>query len=131
YRTDKNGENPVCIAHNITGTSFTDTDWHDTDARYYVVSNCTVDGYLRQSPISNVVFIGSSAVGEITAAQKVSAGFGVINVENFAGEPVVIAAADGKVVVSGKVASNNYSYSIDKGIYLVTIGKKTYKVVVK
>ncbi|MDE6811687.1 MAG: hypothetical protein K2J15_04985, partial [Muribaculaceae bacterium] len=131
YRADINGENPVLIAENITDTSFVDTNWNDTDACYYVVSNSMVDGWLRPSPISNVVFIGSSAVGEITAAQRVSAGFGVINIENFAGQPVVIAATDGKVVVSGNATSNYHSYAVDKGIYLVTAGKKTYKVVVK
>lgn len=131
YRTDKNGLNPVLIADKISDTNFVDKEWNGEGAFYYVVTHSTVDNASRQSAPSNIVSAGATAVGEINVDGVVSAGRGVINVDNYAGERIVIAAADGKVMASGRVDSDHHSYAVDKGIYLVTLGKKTYKVVVK
>ncbi len=132
YRcTDKNGSNAELIAEGITDTHFVDTTYDDQPYYYFVVANNTVDGNLVNGPQSEKIFVASSAVGEINDAQSVIAGKGLINVNGFEGEQIVIAAADGKVVLNTTVASANESYAVEKGIYLATIGKRTFKLIVK
>lgn len=131
WRSDHDGSNPVMIAENITATSFTDTNYNDGSYRYYVVANADVDGNLAPGAPSNIVTVIGSSVGEIEGAQSVTAGSGTIFINNFAGEKAVIAAADGKIVSNAAIKSNSAAYAVEKGIYLVTIGKRTFKVIVR
>lgn len=131
YRCNKDGSNPVLIAENITDTHFTDTNWDKTEALYYVVSNCTVNDKLVSGPHSNNVYVTTSAVGEISDFRNVTAGKGYIRVNGFQGEKLVVSAADGKVVLNTVVNGSNVSYTLDKGVYVATIGKNNYKVVVR
>ncbi|MDE6272547.1 MAG: hypothetical protein K2M31_06030 [Muribaculaceae bacterium] len=131
YRCDMNGKNPVLVAENITDTHYTDSEWDGTECQYYVVANSTVNDNLVSGPASNYAYVAVSGVGEISEAQSVSAGKGEIIVNGFEGKVVVIAAADGKIVVNSAAKTNNAVYAVEKGVYLVTIGKQTFKVIVK
>lgn len=131
YRCDKNGNNPVLVADGITDTNYTDNTWDGEECMYYVVANCTVDNAVVAGPTSNRVLIAASGVDGISDAQSVIAGKGTIEVNGFAGQLVSIAAADGKIIVNAPAKSNNAVYNADKGVYLVTIGKRTFKVIVK
>lgn len=130
YRSIDNGEFEL-IADKITTPSFTDTTRGDIDARYYVVANCLIDGEVISGPKSNVILVGSSSVNEILADGIVRAGKGQISIFNNAAAAFSIASLDGKVVKRGQILTNQDVYAVDKGIYLVTVGKKTVKVVVK
>lgn len=60
---------------------------------------------------------------------KVSAGKGVINIENPTSDEAVIYSADGsRVAVSAPAASADIA--VDKGIYIVRIGRRTFKLIV-
>lgn len=131
YRCNKYGTNPKLIAENVTGTSYTDKDWDGKECSYYVVANNTVDGKLVSGSQSNFAYVAVSGVDEITAGQSVAAGKGQIMVNGFAGSEVVISAADGKIVVKAPVKSDAALYNVEKGVYLVTVNKHTFKVVVK
>lgn len=131
YRCDMNGENEELIAEGITDTHFVDTNYNDNNYYYYVKANNTVDGNLVSGPESDRILISSSAVGEINAAQSVVAAKGMISVNGFRGEKIVISAADGKVVVNTIVSSDNVAYAVEKGVYVATVGKRTYKLIVK
>lgn len=131
YRCDLDGSNPVLIADKITATSFVDNDYNDRDCKYYVVAYNTVDDSLVAGPQSKYVTVLGSSVDGINAVQSVIAGKGSIEVINFAGERIVIASADGKIIVNANVNSAYASYPVEKGVYLATIGKRTFKVIVK
>lgn len=131
WRTELDGSNPELIAENITDTNYVDTDFNDHGYKYYVVSNSDIDGGLVSGTPSNYVSLLGSSVGEINAAQSVTAGKGVINVAGFAGAEIAIATADGKIVRKGNVPGASASFATDKGVYIVTIGKRSYKVIVK
>ncbi len=131
YRCDMQGKNPVLVAENVTGTNYTDTTWDGTECQYYVVANNTIDEKLVNGPASNYAYVAVSGVGEISDSQNVTAGKGEIFVNGFEGQIVVIAAADGKVIVNSAAKTNNAVYAVENGVYLVTIGKQTFKVIVK
>ena len=131
YRCELDGSNPVMIAENITATSFTDTNFNDAAYRYYVVANSDIDGHLAAGAPSNHVTVIGSSVDEISGDVAVVAGKGVINVINLAGQETVIAAADGKIVAKAVNASAHSAYAVESGVYVVTVGRRSYKVIVK
>lgn len=130
WRAD-DGKEPVLVADNLTGNSYTDTEWPDSKAYYHLLAHAKVGDEVKAGPKSNSVFINGTSVAEIEAAHGILGGVGQIRINNLAGEDLVIATADGKVVKNGKVTSAQAYYGLEKGIYVVTAGNITAKVVVK
>lgn len=130
YRSENGGATQL-IAENISGTSYTDATYGGPQAVYHLVANMEIDGVMTQGPKSNEVLIQGSAVEGISGATAVTGGHGEVVLEGFDGQKVTIAATDGKVVYNTMVRGQRMSLALDGGVYLVTIGKKSHKVVVK
>lgn len=130
WRAD-NGNEPFLVADNITGNSYTDATWADSKAYYHVLTHSDVEGEVKPGPKSNLIFINGSSVGTINADQTILGGPGQIRVNNLAGEAITIATADGKIVKNGTVDAPQAYYSVEKGIYIVTAGNITAKVIVR
>ena len=64
-------------------------------------------------------------------AGKIIGGNGVITLQGFGNEIVTVTAADGRIVAQTRATGDEANISVDKGIYIVTAGKKVAKVIVK
>ena len=71
-----------------------------------------------------------SGVNELATPQQISAVKGGISIEGFDGQQVRIYTVEGRQV-QHFVADGNRTLSMAPGIYIVTVGKQAYKVLVK
>lgn len=78
----------------------------------------------------NVTAQKVSGVNEIAEAQRIAAVKGGISIEGFAGQQVRVYTVDGRQV-SAFVAGGDRMLTMDPGIYIVTVGKQAFKVLVK
>lgn len=109
----------------LTETSFIDTI-ADDEAHTY---NVTAVYDLGESEFSEPVTIESSGVDMISAAaMKVSVEGKTIVVTGAAGKTVTINAVDGKTIYN---AQGDARVTVDSSIYLVTVDRRTVKVIVK
>ena len=128
-----NGAEPELIATDLKSTSYVDDKWdnnYTTD--YYVLAHANYANTVKAGPKSNIAtIIGINSVGEINGDSFIAGGKGEVRIDGFQGEEVVIANADGKVVVKATVNAPQAHYALPAGIYVVTCGKSTAKVVVR
>lgn len=130
FRSDDNADFKL-VADKITGNSFNDATYADSKAHYHLVAYADVDGKQVAGPKSNDLYIAGSSVADINAAAMVVGRTGEVLLIGFEGQKAEIFSTDGKVVVNTTVRANQASYALDGGIYLVKVGDKSYKVVVK
>ncbi len=131
YRVDDSGE-PVLVADDLKTPGFTDKTWDSTKvATYYVLAHANYDNRVIAGAKSNLVRIAATGVDNISDTQAIYSGKGEIRVDGFEGENITITAADGKVMVNTNVRSAQAHYSVAAGIYVVTCGDVTRKVVVR
>lgn len=115
----------------LTERAYTDTEAgsHD-DATYYVTA---VYGE-RESAPSNEWNAKASGIEELpTTASEVVIGTskGFVHVRGAASLPVAVYTVDGRAVLRTKASSDYESYRLQQGVYVVTVGNKAIKVVVK
>ncbi|MBD5418618.1 MAG: hypothetical protein HDR48_01085 [Bacteroides sp.] len=131
YRVENDGE-PTLIAENLTTPSYKDADYDASKhVIYFVRANANHNGKVVEGSKSNLVHLGETGVDNVAGAASIIGGKGEIRLNGYADESVVIAAADGKVVVNGKVRADQAHYSVAPGVYVVTCGKDSVKVVVR
>lgn len=121
YRADNGGEYR-CIANDVTGNTYLDTTWADSDAYYYVAAVAHTEDSLSEGPRSNLVFIGGSAVDQVNANEGITAQPGAILFIGLEGETFTIASTDGKVVATGKLTEPRQIVAAEPGIYVVSAG---------
>ena len=78
----------------------------------------------------NVTAQKASGIDEIADAQRIAAIKGGISIEGFAGQQVRVYTVDGRQV-GAFVAGGSRTLTMDPGIYIVTVGKQAFKVLVK
>lgn len=74
---------------------------------------------------------GSSSIATLPVNNSIAGGKGVITFRGFEGKHILVSTIDGRTVVNTSVASNEATFTVEKGIYVVKAGKRTAKVVVK
>lgn len=115
----------------LTERTYTDAeaDSH-SEATYYVTA---VYGTKESEP-SNKWNVRMSGITDLPlAAHKAEVGTskGFIHVRNAAGEQVSVYTPDGRTVLRAEAASEVASYPLQAGVYVVSVGGRTAKVVVK
>lgn len=124
YNIFRNGEK----IGNTTAATTSFTDSSNEGGKY----NVTVVYNSGESIMSNTVEIVPSAIaGTEASILKVSAGKGCIIVSGAAGQTVKIYATDGSAIASIANANSRETISANQGTYIVTVGKRHFKVMVK
>lgn len=72
-----------------------------------------------------------TGIESIASGKSISAGKNMIYVNGFEGCNVVISSLNGAVVANGIATSNNQTYNLEKGVYVVKAGNRRAKVLVK
>lgn len=125
------GGTPEVAGRDITGNAFTHASTDGREATYFVKTNVVENGQILQSAFSNPAKVSANAIEGIGAGQYVKAAKGQIIIGGAAGQNVVIADVDGRVIKKSTLVYDPHTFTLDAGIYLVTLGDKTVKVVVK
>lgn len=126
-----NGETPSVVATEVPTTSYVLTSADPREATYYVKTNVMAGDRLMQSALSNPAKVEASSVEGLEAGQFISGGKGKITIGGAAGKAIAICDADGRVLRKTTLAYDPQVFAIDAGIYLVKLGDKTVKVVVR
>ncbi|MDE6811618.1 MAG: hypothetical protein K2J15_04630, partial [Muribaculaceae bacterium] len=124
-------EAPATVMFDIESTGYTLKEADGREATYYVVGNFMDGDRIFNSPLSNPARIAASGVGEIEADRYVRAGKGVIVIGGADGVNCTISDLDGRNLNNRILSSNREEIRMDAGIYLVTLGNKTVKVIVR
>lgn len=75
---------------------------------------------------------GTSGVKTVAlSGVKIAGGKNVINVSGLSGQDVIVNTLDGRVAAKASKVSDNATFKLDKGVYVVKAGDKKAKVVVK
>ena len=124
YNIFRNGEK----IGNTTAAATSYTDSSDKGGKY----NVTVVYDSGESMMSNTVDVVPSAIAGAEASMlKVTAGKGCIIVTGAAGQSVMVNATDGSAIASIANAGSRETVSVAQGTYIVTVGKRHFKVMVK
>lgn len=123
YRDDK------LIAENVTSTSYTDTGVEPGSHSYYVTA-VWKEGESNCSDIYEADVVTGINAAKTLGGASVEAGKGRITVSGAEGKRVEVADLAGQTVFCG-VAGSTASVDVAAGVYLVKVGGKAVKVLVK
>ena len=123
YRDDK------LIAENVTSTSYTDTGVEPGSHSYYVTA-VWKEGESNCSDIYEADVVTGINAAKTLGGASVEAGKGRITVSGAEGKRVEVADLAGQTVFRG-VAGSTASVDVAAGVYLVKVGGKAVKVLVK
>ncbi|MDE7381969.1 MAG: choice-of-anchor J domain-containing protein [Muribaculaceae bacterium] len=127
--------NDEVIADNFTDRRFIDETFpSDKRAIYYVKTYVNHNDRLIAGPRSNKVTVDGpqyDSVDTITALEGIYGGKNTITLEGYAGQTLNVYAADGRRIMTLTPQSDKARYEISNGIYVVTNGRGTAKVIVK
>ncbi|MBQ7941782.1 MAG: choice-of-anchor J domain-containing protein [Muribaculaceae bacterium] len=127
YRDEKK----IATIEDKTSTTFTDSDMADSYMLYsYAVSalyetgeSLTTDAVTIENPVTGIE--------DITDNKAVYANNGMLKVIGYAGEQLNVYLVSGQAVVSKTVENDMETMALNAGIYIVSIGDKNFKVVIK
>ncbi len=102
-----------------------------TTYKYNVAATGTVSGIQLTFPMSNTASCSLSGVNGSAALKSVYATKGAINVLGYAGSSVRIYNAAGVAVVNQTAANDAMKYELESGNYIVVVGNRTSKLLVK
>lgn len=131
--SDDNWKTWNCVADNLLTPGYTvkDADKSKTNTYYVITYVKSADSFVG-GPRSNAARIfGQSVEGIDGDAKNVAGGKGLINFFGLNGEVAKIYSADGRLVNEATIAGSHDSVNADPGVYVITIGKSTYKIIVK
>ena len=108
-------------------TTYTDSKANGANHTYAVTVNYTQG----ESGYSNI-YSSSTGLDGIAGGQPAAYGLkGAIAVRNAAGMKVTAVSADGKLAANGTASTDTENIPVQAGVYVVSVGDKTFKVVVK
>lgn len=127
YRDEKK----IATIEDKTSTTFTDSDMADSYMLYsYAVSalyetgeSLTTDAVTIENPVTGIE--------DITGNKAVYANNGMLKVIGYAGEQLNVYLVSGQAVVSKTVENDMETMALNAGVYIVSIGDKNFKVVIK
>lgn len=109
-------------------TTYTDSSASATRHSYAV----TVNYAQGESGYSNTVTVEPSAVENLIDKTPRATGInGAIRISNASGQNVIVSTSDGRIAAQGNVVSDQESIPAAAGVYIVTIGNRSFKVMVK
>ena len=111
----------------VATTAYQDMNVADEVSYTYLVTTVYDKG---ESGPTNPATIKFSGIDPIKGDGIITSGQGYIRLSGFDGESFVISAPDGKVMASGKAQSVT-TVKVSAGIYVVKVGNKVAKVIVK
>ena len=123
YRDDEK------IAEKIAATSFNDNAAAEGNHTYYVTA-VWKEGESNTSDTYEASIATGIASANAHDGMKIATSKGLITVSGAAGQNVVVANLAGQTLFHG-IASDNTSVSVTTGAYLVKVGGKAVKVIVK
>lgn len=123
YRDDEK------IAEKIAATSFNDNAATEGNHTYYVTA-VWKEGESNTSDTYEASIATGIASANVHDGMKIATSKGLITVSGAAGQNVVVANLAGQTLFHG-IASDNTSVSVTTGAYLVKVGGKAVKVIVK
>jgi len=112
----------------VAGTTYTDSEVTDGTGKYFVTTVYD-KGESQPSNVVSPAFSGISATADATIG--INGGTGNINVTAAAGTTVTVAALDGRVIARLTTESAVTAIPAQTGMYIVTAGNRTAKVVVR
>lgn len=124
-------EQLIATINDKATANYVDNNIKDEAAQYdYAVSALYETG---ESLVSNVVTVvkTTTSVENIDNGKAIYASNGVVNVCGFAGETLRVYAMNGQLLVSKAIVSNNDATDLSAGVYVVSVGDKKVKVVIK
>lgn len=122
---------PETLVFDIENTAYSYSPADGREATYYVTGNYMDGDRNFNSPLSNPAKVAATGVNDLEAGQYVRAGKGVIVIGGADGVNCSLSDVNGKVLRNRLVSSNREVISVDPGIYLVTLGANTVKVIVR
>lgn len=97
-----------------------------------VYLNVEYETYSQFVYIEDVAIQGTTVgVSAVEAGTSIAGGVGSIRFKGLEGVETSVVSADGKVVYSGRIDSNDETIQIQKGVYMVKSGSQSAKVYVK
>lgn len=130
--TDGDWSTYECVAPDVKGTTYVDTNVGDRNVTYYVCSAVKSGASVFEGSRSNPAVLHSSAVGEIgTNPSAIRGGKGAIYLRGFAGQTANVYDLEGRLLRTVPLDADSVTLPIDAGLYLVAIGNARTKVVVK
>jgi len=125
YRDDE------LIAENVQGNSYVDTEVGDNNAVYYVTTKASLSDISKECAPGNRVYMWSTSVGDITTLQGIFGVKGAIKIVGHAGEVLKVYNTAGACVAQRLVTSSDATMPVAAGLYVVRIGNRQAKVLVK
>lgn len=119
------------IAEKVKTTSYTDTDIEINDYRYNVTVVISKDGEEIEYPMSNNAYANLLSVDELTTDGVIYADNRAIVMAGFATQPYSIYSANGICIDFGKIDSDVVRIEVQSGVYVVKVGEKTKKIIIK
>lgn len=126
-----NNETPVIVKRDLLAPGFTHSSNEGRKATYYVVTNVADEDKVFTSPLSNPAMVAESGVDGLEYGQFITGTKGAIIIGGAAGQQVTICDVAGRVINSAVISYDRQQFALDPAIYLVTLGKKTVKVIVR
>ena len=98
-----------------------------------IIFDCTFDNNDQYFVLNSfAVRTGSmSSVETIQLITGITGGIRTINVKGNVGNDLMVCNINGQVVLNKKVASDNETFNVEKGIYIVKCGSTACKVMVR
>lgn len=127
----RDGETDFTLIGSTKTPFFNDTEVGDANVNYYLVTRASIYNVTAKSPRSNQIRLFALSAEQIDIASGISGQQGCINFSALAGKKAFIYTADGKMIKSLSIDSDNYNLPSEAGIYLVKVGDVIAKIVVK
>ena len=103
----------------------------EASAVYYVVPQISVAGTTVEGTRSNAVSVGQSGVDAIAGVGSIKAVSGGVEITGFEGLSAAVYTPDGRMVASEASLPASKRIALGAGIYIVSAGNVTAKVVVE
>ena len=126
---NSNAQTPYAVA----GSPWTDESYDgERPTAYEVRTRVNLGGSELESDPSNPVLITPNSIGSIGRHESaVTSGRGFVELKGLEGNRVRVANAAGITVADREITAPTERISVAPGVYLVTAGRRTYKVIVK
>ncbi|MCM1378288.1 MAG: choice-of-anchor J domain-containing protein [Clostridium sp.] len=126
----ENGDTEYAKVNNVKGTHAA-SPWQGKETYYFVKCKASYNGIIGEGPASNIFLADTSGVHAVETLGGIAGGHGEVIINGHSSETANIFDMDGKRVATFNVASDSERHGLDAGVYIIMIGKKAAKVIVR
>lgn len=119
------------IAEKVTSTSYVDTSLEVKDYRYNVTVVVNKNGEEVEYPMSNNAYANLLCVDNLVSDGAIYANNGCIILSGFAGNTFNLYTIDGICIASGSVESDTERIEVTPNVYIIKVGNRVKKIVLK